>query len=92
MSSSGREDGGYPGPSGRGQAWERAFWLKIMIVIGIAKLDFKFKMRFEDFWLRVNYYYPPDDGLLAAGWKKLLLEVIGRIFKPASPLKQKAEL
>jgi hypothetical protein len=63
-----------------------------MIVIGIAKLDFKFKMRFGDFWLRVNYYYPPDDGFLAAGGKKLLHEVIGRIFKPTSPLKQKAEL
>jgi hypothetical protein len=34
-------------------------------VIGIAKLDFKFKMRFGDFWLKVNYYYPPDE---AAFW------------------------
>jgi hypothetical protein len=49
-------------------------------------------MRLGDIWLRVNCYYPPDDGLLAANGKKLLHEVIGRIFKPASPLKQKAKL
>jgi hypothetical protein len=42
--------------------------------------------------LRVNYYYPPDDGFLAANGKKLLHEVIGRIFKPTSPLKQEAKL
>jgi hypothetical protein len=38
--------------------------------IGTATQDFK--MRFGDLWLRVNYYYPPDDGLAAANGKKLL--------------------
>jgi hypothetical protein len=52
---------------------------------GTATQDFK--MRFWNLRLRVNYYYPPDDGLAAANGKKLLHEVIGRIFKPTSPLK-----
>ena len=33
-------------------------------------------MRFWNLRLRVNYYYPPDDGLAAANGKKLLHEVI----------------
>jgi hypothetical protein len=57
---------------------------------GTATQDFK--MRFWNLRLRVNYYYPPDDGLAAANGKKLLHEVIGRIFKPTSPLKHKAKL
>jgi hypothetical protein len=53
-------------------------------MIGKATQDFK--MRFGDCRLKVNYYYPPDDGFLVANGKKLLHEVIGRIFKPGSPL------
>jgi hypothetical protein len=58
--------------------------------IGTATQDFK--MRFWNLRLSVNYYYPPDGGFLAANGKKLLHEVIGRIFKPTSPLKHKAKL
>jgi hypothetical protein len=58
--------------------------------IGTATQDFK--MRFWNLRLRVNYYYPPDDGLAAANGKKLLHEVNGRIFSPASPIKLTAEL
>jgi hypothetical protein len=48
--------------------------------------------RFWSLGANVNYYYPPEGGFLAANGKKLLDEVIGRIFKPASPLKRKAKL
>jgi len=41
-----------------------------MKAIGNATHDFK--MRFGDLRLRVNYYYPPDDGLAVANGKKLL--------------------
>ena len=58
----------------------------------IAAAAQDFKMRLWDLWLSVNYYYPHDDGFLAANGKKLLHEVIGRIFKPTGPLKQKAKL
>jgi hypothetical protein len=60
--------GGCPGKSERAQAREGACGL--MVEIGDSRKDFK--MRFRDFWLRVNYYYPPDDGFLAANGKKLL--------------------
>ena len=53
----------------------------------IAAATQDFKMRFGDLRLRVNYYYPPDDGLAAANGKKLLHEVNGRIFSHASPIK-----
>jgi len=68
MSSSGREDGDCPNPSGLGQACGRVSGL--MGEIAAAMQDFK--MRFWNLRLRVNYYYPPDDGLAAANWKKLL--------------------
>jgi len=58
--------------------------------IGTATQDFK--MRFWNLRLRVNYYYPLNDGLAAANGKKRLHEVIGRIFRPTSPLKHKAKL
>jgi hypothetical protein len=44
--------------------------------IGTATQDFK--MRFGDLRLRVNYYYPPDDGLAAANGKKLLHDCLPR--------------
>ena len=37
-----------------------------------------FKMRLWDLWLRVNCYYPPDDGFLAANGKKLLHDCLPR--------------
>jgi hypothetical protein len=46
-----------------------------MGAIETAKLDFR--MIFWDFWLRVNYYYPPDGSLRAANGKNLLHEVRG---------------
>ena len=58
MSSSGREDEGYLGPSGRDQAWRRASGPGLMGVIETAKMDFR--IMFGDLGLRVNYYYPPD--------------------------------
>ena len=58
MSSSGREDEGYRGPSGRDQAWGRASGPELMEAIGTAKLDFR--MMFGNLRLRVNYHYPPD--------------------------------
>jgi hypothetical protein len=41
---------------------------------------------FGNFRAGVNYYDPPGGGFLAANGKKVLDEVTGRIFKPASPL------
>jgi len=67
MSSFGREGGGCPDKSERGQAWGRAFGRGLMRTIGNAAQDFK--MRFGDFWLRVNYYYPPDENDLLQSYQ-----------------------
>jgi hypothetical protein len=47
MSSSGREDESYPGPSGLDHAWERASRPRLMGAIETAKMDFR--MMFGDF-------------------------------------------
>jgi hypothetical protein len=44
--------------------------------IGTATQDFK--MRLWNLRLRVNYYYPPDDGFAAANGKKLLHDCLPR--------------
>ena len=85
QSSSGREGGGCPDPSGRDQAWGRGSGL----ARASGNAGHNFKMRLWDLWLRVNCYYPPDDGFLAANGKKLLHEVIGRVFSSASSLRRR---
>ena len=68
MSSSGREDEGYRGPSGRDQAWGRASGPGLMGAIETTKLDFR--MMFWDFGLRNDYYYPLDCSFAATKQEK----------------------